>query len=172
MEPIIEDYVSPARRVGAALPVEKVPPHSEEIEATVLGKILYWPKEVAQDIERLGINAQSFYVLRHQTIFKLIKAVMRDKLLPDLMTVSQRARDEGKLQEAGDLGYLMGLPDFMNGPFEQYVQQLHELRKRRQVIRHAACVQACAHDPLEPLDSVATIWNVCWSSRVKTKPPL
>lgn len=147
---IIED--APAHR--RVEPGDRVPPHDDEIEKLVLGMIVHEPQEVAKDVERLGINGKSFYALRHLALFKAIQAVMREKLLPDTATVFKRLRDEGAEEDI--VKCLFELPEWPAGGFEQYVEQLHELRYRRNLIRLTSTLQNCAYDPLESLDGVAS----------------
>jgi hypothetical protein len=151
----MDSYNTPAGRRPHAVLVEQAPPHNTEIEAAVLGMIVHSPHEVAKDIERLGINNKSFYDLRHQALFGVIRAVLREGKLPDMVTLGKRIQDEGKAEAIGGLSHLAALPDMTTVPFEQFVNQLHELRRRRFVISQATLLHACAHDPKQSLDEIA-----------------
>jgi hypothetical protein len=149
----MESYIDSAGRKGPAFPVDRVPPHNDEIEKMVLGMIVHEPNAVVKDVERLGIGSKSFYALRHQAVFKAIEAVMRDKMLPDTLTVWKRLKDNRAEEDI--LNCLVDLPEWPPAGFEQYVEQLHELRHRRQIITYADIIRNCAHDPAQSLDVVA-----------------
>jgi replicative DNA helicase len=60
---------------------------------------------------KLKPDRPAFYDLRHQTIYEIL-AEMYDKREPiDLITVSQRLKDRGVLEQVGGLSYLMALPN-------------------------------------------------------------
>ena len=149
----MESYIDSAGLKGPCFPVDRVPPHSDEIEQIVLGMIVHAPHEVAKDIERFEINLKSFYALRHKALFKAIDAVRRDKMVPDELTVWKRLQDEGA--EADIIKCLHELPEPPTAPFEQFARQLNELRHRRHIIACVDRIRNCAHDPPELLDVVA-----------------
>ncbi len=127
----------------------RLPPHSVEIEAQVLGCLITSPG-LAPQIERLGITRLSFYDLRHQRIFNAIHALVKDGKAPDTLTLVERLKAEGMLEDVGGFSYIIGM-DGSALMFEQYVAELHELRARRELLKQTACLESRAHDLLEPL---------------------
>ena len=105
-----------ARRRKAASPdshrVDRLPPHSNEAEQGVLGCVLLSPNEcMGQCIEKLKVGPEVFYDLRHQTIYEAFVA-MYDKREPiDIITLQQRLKDKGLLDQIGGIPYLNALQD-------------------------------------------------------------
>jgi replicative DNA helicase len=105
-----------SRRRKAASPdmhrVDRLPPHSAEAEQGVLGCILLAPNEcLGQCIEKLKAGPEVFYDLRHQTIYEAF-VQMYDKREPiDIITLQQRLKDRGLLDQIGGIAYLNALQD-------------------------------------------------------------
>ena len=88
----------------------RLPPHSASSEQGVLGCILISPGECAhQCIAKL--EADSFYDLRHQTIWVEIVACVTAAMPIDLVTFQQRLKDLGLLDQVGGITYLNELQD-------------------------------------------------------------
>ena len=91
---------------------DRLPPHSHEAEQGVLGCILLAPNDcLGQCIEKLKAGPEVFYDLRHQTIYEAV-AAMYDKRDPiDIITLQQRLKDRGLLDQIGGIPYLNALQD-------------------------------------------------------------
>ena len=91
---------------------DRLPPHSNEAEQGVLGCILLAPNDcLGQCIEKLKAGPEVFYDLRHQTIYEAVVA-MYDKRDPiDIITLQQRLKDRGLLDQIGGIPYLNALQD-------------------------------------------------------------
>src|SRR4051794_40478650 len=120
----------------------KLPPHDEDAEGAALGCIFLSPTDCAPQIAKFGLNRWSFYCLAHQTIFDCIVRLVAEGKTPDLLTVAGRLRDDGMMEKAGGLALLSGLPDKTPSSmmFEQYVDRLNVLRRRREIMQHASCL--------------------------------
>jgi replicative DNA helicase len=92
--------------------VDRLPPHAIEAEQGVLGCVLLSPNEcLGQCIEKLKTGADVFYDLRHQTIYTAV-VEMYDKRDPiDIITLQQRLKDKGLLDQIGGIPYLNALQD-------------------------------------------------------------
>jgi replicative DNA helicase len=93
--------------------IDRLPPHSVEMEKGVLGCILISPNDcMGECIEKLKDNGkESFYDLRHQTIYEAL-ATMYDSREPiDLITLQQRLKDQALLEQIGGIPYLSQLQD-------------------------------------------------------------
>ncbi len=109
------DFKKARRRKAASAEVarrDRLPPHSAEAEQGVLGCILLAPNEcLGQCIEKFKAGAEVFYDLRHQTIYEAV-AQMYDKRDPiDIITLQQRLKDRGMLDQIGGIPYLNALQD-------------------------------------------------------------
>ncbi|MCS6981279.1 MAG: replicative DNA helicase [Flavobacteriales bacterium] len=89
------------------LPFGKVPPHSEELEIMVLGAILLEKHALGLVMEI--VNEDTFYNDRHKAIFKACKDLFVAAQPVDIVTVTEKLREQGQL-------------DFVGGPF--YVASL------------------------------------------------
>jgi hypothetical protein len=89
---------------------DPLPPHSVDAEQGVLGCILLSPRDcLAECITRIKAGPKSFYDLRHQTLFQALVEMFRAGEAIDLITLYQRLKDGGKIDDAGGLGYVSGL---------------------------------------------------------------
>jgi replicative DNA helicase len=128
-----------AKRVRRAAPahsstLDRLPPHALDMEQGVLGCILIAPNEcMGECIEKLKTGVETFYDLRHQTIFGKL-AEMYDKREPiDLITLQQRLKDDQLLEQVGGLAYLSTLPDIV--PSAANLSYYLEIVKEKYVLR-------------------------------------
>ena len=92
--------------------IDRLPPHSIEAEQGILGCILLSPQDsIGICIEKLKSGADSFYDLRHQTLYEQLAKMYDAKEPVDLITLQQRLKDAGQLDAVGGLTYLMTLQD-------------------------------------------------------------
>ncbi len=92
--------------------IDRLPPHSIEAEQGVLGCVLLAPNEaMGICLEKLKSGSQTFYDLRHQTVFDLLATMYDSKEPIDLITVQQHLKDSNQLEAVGGLSYLAGLQD-------------------------------------------------------------
>jgi replicative DNA helicase len=93
--------------------VDRLPPHSPEGEKGVLGCILLSPNEcMGECIEKLKDNGiEAFYDLRHQTIYEAITGMYDAREAVDIITLQQRLKDKGLLDQIGGIPYLSQLQD-------------------------------------------------------------
>lgn len=144
---------------SAPPPLDTLPPHSTEAEQGVLGCILLDPiAALPRARKRLREpEGEEFYDLRHREIW-LTLGRMFDDLLEgrgatterpasggiDLITVQQRLRDYGKLDDVGGLPYLASLQDATPeaGHLEHYLKIVVEQYTARKLI--ALCTTAAA----------------------------
>ncbi len=93
--------------------IDRLPPHSPEGEQGILGCVLISPNDcMGECIEKLRDNGkEAFYDLRHQTIFEELTAMFDTRLAIDLITLQQRLKDKGLLDQIGGIPYLSQLQD-------------------------------------------------------------
>ena len=101
------------RNSTAAHSVDRLPPHSTEGEQGVLGCILLSPNDCMGDcIEKLKDNGkEAFYDLRHQTIYEALAGMFDTREAIDIITLQQRLKDKGLLDQIGGIPYLSQLQD-------------------------------------------------------------
>ena len=90
--------------------MKKVPPYNREAEQSVLGGMLFDIRAVDQIIG-IRLKAEYFYDESHRRIFETILALHKQKKPIDLVTVSDRLREEGNIESIGGAAYLAQLLD-------------------------------------------------------------
>ncbi len=90
-----------------ALP-HKVPPHSEEAERAVLGGLLLDGNAFDQVIDI--IDPEDFYLPKHQSLYRIMKQLIKQQMPVDVLTVSAQLKTDPNLEQVvgGEL-YLLEL---------------------------------------------------------------
>jgi replicative DNA helicase len=120
---------------GAAM-LDRLPPHSPDMEMGVLGCILLSPNDsIGECIEKLKDDGKdAFYDLRHQTIYETLSIMFNARLPIDLITVQQHLKDRQLLEQVGGIAYLSQLQDAVPSAanlayYLEKVQEKYLLRK-------------------------------------------
>jgi replicative DNA helicase len=111
----------------------RLPPYSEEAERGVLGSILVDPLKM-DEIQSLGVSTESFYVPSHRLLFTTLQEMYESGKVCDLLTVGQRLKDTGKLDQAGGYEFLEGLID--STPITSHCTFYAEIVLEKQRIRN------------------------------------
>jgi replicative DNA helicase len=124
---------------------DRLPPHCFESEQGLLGCILLSPNDtMPAAIERLKHGADTFYDLRHQTLYAALQAQYDRNEPIDIITLQHRLKSEGTLEGVGGLAYLSALMDVVpsaaNLPY--YADAILEKFKLRRLL--STCTQAIA----------------------------
>jgi len=119
---------------SAAPRIDRLPPHSTEAEQGVLGCILLSPNDcMGECITSLKSAADSFYDLRHQTIYGTLQEMYDAREGIDLVTLQQRLRDRKQLDTVGGLVYLSSLADAV--PSAANLQYYLEIVREKHLLR-------------------------------------
>lgn len=94
-----------------AMSLDRLPPHSAEAEQGVLGCCLLEPKCIGDCVVKFKGKPQPFYELKHQAIYNVLAAMYDEQAGIDIITVQQRLKNEGTLEEVGGVEYLSELQD-------------------------------------------------------------
>lgn len=128
---------------------DRLPPHSLEAEQGVLGCVLLDPNAVlAVCVEKLPAGPACFYDLRHQEIYRACVQMFDERLPIDLITLQQRLKDRGLLDEIGGIAYLNEIQNTVPSA-ANLVYYLEEVAKRhtlREMIRTCTAVVGRAYD--------------------------
>jgi hypothetical protein len=84
-------------------------PHHEEFEEGILGAVILEPRLYGEAAATL--SSGDFYSERHVKIWSAIGEMIADGVPVDLVTLWERLRDEGKIEDAGGSAYLTYLAD-------------------------------------------------------------
>lgn len=83
--------------------------NSLKTEQAVLGAAMVFPETVPEITARL--STESFYDSRNRLIFDAICKLASDNNPVDLISVAERLKKDGKIEEAGNYSYLTGITD-------------------------------------------------------------
>lgn len=125
---------SPPEHLDDPAKVYRLPPHSVEAEAGVLGCIFLSPQEcIPICVERFKDRSDVFYLLTHRTIYETVVGMCDQGKAIDVITVQQVLRDRKQLEEVGGVAYLAALPDAVPsaanlGYYIDIVREKHALR--------------------------------------------
>jgi replicative DNA helicase len=139
---------------------DRLPPHDELIEESVLGAMLLGDRdsilEVTETHPRLPLY---FYSIRSQTIFSAIAALVEGREPVSVISVKALLEKRQALENAGGLDYLARLPDKAPtaGSAAYYAGQLHELFIKRQAIAACAKIEALAYNGATEAELLETL---------------
>jgi replicative DNA helicase len=136
---------------------DRLPPHSNEAEQGVLGCILLDPNNcLGQCIEKLKAGAEVFYDLRHQTIYEALIQMYDHRDPIDLITVQQRLKDRGLLEQVGGIAYLNALQDAVPSAanLTYYLDIVEEKSLLRKMIHTCTSVVGRVYDYDGEVDSL------------------
>ncbi|HEU0250391.1 MAG TPA: DnaB-like helicase N-terminal domain-containing protein, partial [Solirubrobacteraceae bacterium] len=87
---------------GAGTPAGAIaPPHNLEAEQSVLGAILLSDRSLYALVIEEGLRAEDFYRDRHGLIYDAMLGLYNESEPVDVLTVTDRLRQSGKLEEVG-----------------------------------------------------------------------
>jgi replicative DNA helicase len=87
----------------------RIPPHSLDAEASVLGSVLL--DSYAHDALEGSLTPESFYKEAHRKIWGAMTTLRARREPIDLVTLSDVLRQQGELENVGGFSYLAGLSD-------------------------------------------------------------
>lgn len=112
---------------------DRIPPHSEEAERGVLGSALLDASRVVDMAVERGLSAEAFYVPAHQFLFSTFVAMLHEGRPVDLLTVADRLRGLGKLDEVGGTAYLERLVD--STPTAAHAEYYVDIVRQKSLLR-------------------------------------
>jgi replicative DNA helicase len=126
---------------------DKTPPHDDELERAALGSMLFDSNAVHTAIEN-HLQAGDFYSRAHQRVYELILSLDSENIRPDIQTVIQKLKQNGKLDEAGGAAYVSALTTVIpsSANIEYYVQSILDHSLRRALLRVASEIGVTAYD--------------------------
>jgi replicative DNA helicase len=92
--------------------LDRLPPHDAEMEEGVLGCQLIAPVECVEEVLlKLKGDAAAHYDLRHQIIQAELFEMFNGKIPIDVITLQQRLKDKGLLEQVNGIAYLSQIQD-------------------------------------------------------------
>ena len=121
---------------------DQLPPHSIEAEHAVLGCAIERPNDCLPQILAVLKSKSAFYDARHQIVFSALTEMHRKGTAIDIITVQQRLRDAGLLEQIGGFSNLVqiaNVPSVANLPaWLDIVKEKHHRRQMVQTCQHVA----------------------------------
>jgi replicative DNA helicase len=90
---------------------DRVLPFSEEAEKGSLGALLLDWMRLGAIVVRMGLTEEAWFVPANRLVAGAILALLDERQVVDMLTVSERLRRLGKLDQVGGWNYLAGLVD-------------------------------------------------------------
>jgi len=132
----------------------KIPPQNLEAEASLLGSILL----DADALVRVAdvIDAADFYENRHRLIFESILHLYEKRRPIDVLTLSNRLREEQLLEDIGGAAYLTelvnGVPTASHAGF--YAEIIHKTGTLRRLIKASGEITALGYDEATEISEI------------------
>ena len=114
----------------------RIPPHSLEAEASVLGGLLL--DNSAWD--RVGdlLSDSDFYRYEHRLVFTAVSTLVNANRAADVITVFENLQSLGKAEEIGGLAYLNSLAQYV--PSSANIRRYAEIVRERSILRKLVSV--------------------------------
>ena len=155
----------------------KIPPQNLEAEKSVLGAILIDKNSINKIVDL--ITPEDFYSRQHQVIFSTIMDLAERSEPIDILTLSNRLKELGALDEIGGITYLSTLANSV--PTSSHIQNYAKIIQRKKMLRDligaAHDIAGMGHEEEDDLDTLLDqaeqkIFSVSQRSLVKAFAPL
>ena len=130
------------------------PPQAPDVEEAVLGAMLVEPSTIDASMEEL--NASCFYDPRHRMIFEAMTELVNGHVSIDLVTVSEKLRSRGQLEEIGGAVTLANLSQNIGAAahIEFYIKILKQKAIQRDLITASYDILRQAFDDATNVDDL------------------
>ena len=113
------------------IPQDKLPPQNLEAEKSVLGSIII-DKDAINKVADF-LNPEDFYSSNHQIIYAAAINLFEKHEPIDLLSLSNRLTENGKLTEAGGVSYLTSLTGSV--PTSSHIATYGKIVQRKKMLR-------------------------------------
>ena len=122
------------------------PPQALDVEEAVLGALLIEPNSVDDAMGEL--TPSCFYSEKHRMIFEAMQTLVKEHAALDLLSVSQKLRDNGKLDEVGGTVFLVHLSQKVGAAahIEYYIRILKQKCIQRELITASYKILKSSYD--------------------------
>lgn len=126
--------------------IERIPPHNEEAERSVLGAVMLNKDVLSEVLEE--VTADDFYNESHKEIFRAIWELYKENTAVDMLTVCEELKKRKSLDMAGGRAYIATLtsevPSTANAV--EYAKIVAEKATLRQMIRTSEDITEKGYD--------------------------
>jgi replicative DNA helicase len=133
---------------AARAPGVVTPPHNLEAEQSVLGAILLSDRSLYALVIEEGLRAEDFYREHHGTIYQAMLALYSESEPVDVLTVTDRLRQMGKLEQIGGQASVDELTGIVPaaGHVRRYAQIVRENALLRRLLSASYAIQESVLD--------------------------
>ncbi|MGX7092825.1 replicative DNA helicase [Hutsoniella sourekii] len=134
--------------------LERVVPHSEQAEKSVLGALLIDPM-VLTNVQGL-IEVEDFYKRAHQIIYDQMLTLFESKGTIDLVTLTNQLQSYDQLELVGGADYLLDLASYTptTANAEQYAEIIKNKSLLRRLINASEKISQAAYDEGDEIDVI------------------
>lgn len=132
----------------------KLPPQAVEVEEAVLGALML-ERDAIYKVSGI-LSEESFYKPEHQVIFRTIQELSDSGKSIDLLTITQRLKDNNQLHEVGGLANITQLTRRVasSAHIEQHARIIAEKYFSREIIRRfTSCINKAYQDNIDELET-------------------
>lgn len=124
----------------------KIPPHSDEVEKSILGALLIDKDAIISVIEFL--RSEHFYQDAHARIYKAIVSLYEERQPVDIVTLTERLKKQRSLTAVGGSSYLASLVNMVptSAHAAHYGKIVKDLYTKRQLIASGSQLVEMAFD--------------------------
>ena len=132
----------------------RVPPQNIEAEKSVLGSMLIAEEAIGLAVEIL--DEKWFYEQAHRKIYNAIIDLFNEHRTVDLITLSDKLKNDGLLEEVGGVTYISVIIDFVptSANVEHYAQIVKEKGILRELIKNATSIIAQSYEAKDNIEDV------------------
>jgi replicative DNA helicase len=138
---------------GSSVPTGVIaPPHNLDAEQSVLGSILLSDRSLYALVIEEGLRSEDFYRDRHGLIYEAMLALYNESEPVDVLTVTDRLRQTGKLEDVGGTAAVDELTGVVPaaGHARRYAQIVRENALLRRLLAASYDIQASVLEPQGP----------------------
>ena len=130
------------------------PPQAQDVEEAVLGAMLVEPSTIDEAMEEL--TAGCFYDPRHKMIFEAMSSLVNEHVAIDIITVSDRLRARGQLEEIGGPVFLADLSQRIGAAahIEYHIRILKQKAIQRDLIKASYDILKQSYDDSVNVDEL------------------
>jgi replicative DNA helicase len=124
------------------------PPHNLDAEQSVLGAILLSDRSLYALVIEEGLRAEDFYRERHGAIYEAMLSLYNESEPVDVLTVTDRLREQGKLEDVGGAAAVDELTGVVPaaGHARRYAQIVRENALMRRLLKTSYDIQESVLD--------------------------
>ncbi len=117
----------------SATRIDRIPPYSEEAERGVLGSVLLDAIRVLDLCITAPLSADSFYVAAHRVVYGALEDMLRQGQAIDVLTLGERLRTLGRLDDLGGPVFLDRLVD--GTPTAAHAEYYIDIVRQKELLR-------------------------------------